>query len=148
MEQVDERPPSSTPPLASAIQTPFLEKHFISNQHSIATTACSHNTPSNLHQSFCRGKLDKLRETAQSVITDGKKRGFCFHAFVFDACSASSIMAGWWEVEGGEDFLHSFPAMGGPGRTRLARHVPQLPPCVRQAERWGEEEWEEEKRVR
>lgn len=102
MEQVDERPPSSAPPLTSAIQTPFLEKHFISNQHSIATTACSHNTPSNLHQSFCRGKLDKLRETAQSVITDRKKRGFCFHAFVFNACSASSIMAGWWEVEGGE----------------------------------------------
>lgn len=106
-------------------------------------TASSHNTPLTRHQSFRCGKLDELRETAQSVITDGKMRGFYFRTCVFEASSTSSIMARWWEIKGREgrgDFLHSFPATGGPGHTTLARHVPQLPPCVRQAERLREEE--------
>lgn len=97
------------PPFASAIQTTFLENHFIKNQHCIATTASSHNTTSNLHQSFCCGKLDELRETARSVITDGKMWGFCFGAFIFEASIASSIMAEWWEIKGKGregDFLH------------------------------------------
>lgn len=94
-------PPPPHSPL-SAIQTPFLEKHLIKNQHCITIAASSHNTPSNLHQSFCCGKLAELPETAQSVITDGKMRGFYFRTFVFEVSSTSSIMAGWLEIKNGE----------------------------------------------
>lgn len=96
------QPPLPPPSPPSAIQTPFLEKHLIKNQHCITIAASSHNTPSNLHQSFCCGNLAELPETAQSVITDGKMRGFYFRMFVFEVSSTSSIMAGWLEIKGGK----------------------------------------------
>lgn len=141
-----DHPLQHPPLLIPAIQTPFLENHFIKNQHRIPTTASSHNTPSNLHQSFCCGKLDELRETAQKCNYRREKARFLFpHVCILGVLRF--INNGWMVGSrrtggemGGGDFLHSFPATGGPGHTRLARHVPQLPPCVRQDERRREGE--------